>query len=89
MGALNWLFYMGVVYIIYVNVAKKERLVEHSIKSNFLPGNVYTADICYHISLAETIESGNRYKIHTPWIKLKIIDTVITLFVMNLLNVWE
>lgn len=53
MGALNWLFYMAVVYFIYVNVAKKERkflFVEHAIENNFLPGDVYTADICYHIS---------------------------------------
>ncbi len=54
MGALNRSFYMAVVgSFIYVNVAKKERIflfVEHAIENDFLPGDVYTADICSHIS---------------------------------------
>lgn len=68
MGALNWLFYMAVVYFIYVNVAKKKGkeflFVDHAIEDNFLPGDVYTAGICYRISIAKIMEYENCYNKH-------------------------
>lgn len=51
------LYGCGVFYLCKcIQKGKTFLFVEHSIEKNFLPGDVYTADICYHISLAETIK---------------------------------
>lgn len=56
------LYGCGVFYLCKCSQKGKDFLfVEHTIENNFLPGDVYTAGICYHISWAKTIESGNCY----------------------------
>ncbi len=52
----------GVFYLCKCSQKGKDFLfVEHAIENDFLPGDVYTADICSHISWAKTIEYGNCY----------------------------
>lgn len=47
------LYGCGVFYLCKCTQKGKFLFVEHAIEKNFLTGDVYTADICYHISLAE------------------------------------
>lgn len=60
------LYGCGVFYLCKCSQKKgKEFLfVDHAIEDNFLPGDVYTAGICYRISIAKIMEYENCYNKH-------------------------